>query len=69
MINMSAIESIEVANSITSVDKDFLNQTEVTVKDTRVPAELLEDSKLKETGNELMALPEEALLEAEAAKQ
>ena len=32
MINMSAIEQNEAANSITSIDKDFLNETELTMQ-------------------------------------
>ena len=46
MINMSAIEQNEVANSITSVEKDFLDQTEMTVQQARVPGQLLEESKI-----------------------
>ena len=47
MINMSAIEQNEVANSITSVEKDFLDQTELTVQQTRVPGQFLEESKIE----------------------
>ena len=69
MINMSAIEANEVADSITSVEKDFMDQTQKTVQDTRVPAELLEESKLDESNCNLIALNDEALAEAEEAKQ
>ena len=71
VINMSAIEQNEVANSITSVEKDFLDQTELTEQQTRVPGQLLEESKIviDQSGNDLMALPEEALAEAEEAKR